>query len=264
MAYDWRRTNATPEGTSEFFAEIDRRFFNASPFFQTDPPFAELIPFQMLHGKRVLEIGCGLGSHTQLLAQAGCRLTAIDLTERAVHLTKQRLVLADLIAEVIEMDAEHMEFENETFDFVWSWGVIHHSEHTDQILREVARVLKTGGEFRFMVYHRRAVDSYFKIVRGLLSGKALRGMTFNDMLSFYTDGYIARFYTRSELSRLIENNGLATESLSVVGQTSELVPLSGVFGRLKSALVSSIPAAIAKTALGAAGSFLFATARKTK
>jgi 2-polyprenyl-3-methyl-5-hydroxy-6-metoxy-1,4-benzoquinol methylase len=264
MQYDWHGTNAAAEGTYEFYAEVDRRFFGASPFYAGDRPFAELIPYHKLAHERVLEIGCGQGSHTQLLAQTGADVTAIDITARAVALTKRRLALANLLADVREMDAERMEFRDGEFGFVWSWGVIHHSAHTDRIVREVARVLKPGGEFRFMVYNRRALDSYVKLLRGALTGKSLRGMSGDDILSFYTDGYLARFFTRSSLTKLITDNGLVVRAISVLGQKSELLPLpgTGVIGRLKYGLLSRIPDAFAKGMLSATGSFLFASAQR--
>lgn len=162
-----------------------------------------------------MEIGCGLGSHSQLLAEAGCDLSAIDLTPRAVALTTRRLALHDLSSDVREMDAEEMKFADGEFDFIWSWGVIHHSANAERIVREVSRVLKPGGQFRLMVYNRRALDSYVKIARGVLTGKPLRRMSMNDILSYYTDGYIARYYTQPELSQLINANGLKIESTAI-------------------------------------------------
>ena len=264
MSYDWRRTNLAPEGTLEFFDEIDRRFFQASPLYRGEPPFATLIPFADLRGKRVLEIGCGLGSHSQLLAEAGCNLTSIDLTPRAVELTTRRLTLHGLSADVREMDAEEMKFVDGEFDFIWSWGVIHHSADAERIIREASRVLKTGGQFRLMVYNRRAVDSYVKIVRGILTGKPLHGMSMNDILSYYTDGYIARYYTRPELSQLINANNLNTVSTSILGQTSELLPLpgAGITGRFKYALLPKLPKGLTERVLRSVGSFLFAVAIK--
>lgn len=264
MSYDWRSTIVAAEGTREFFEEIDRRFFGASPFFHGNPPFADLIPYESLRGKRVLEIGCGLGSHSELLAEAGCKLTAIDLTARAVELTSRRLILKDLATDVREMDAERMEFASREFDFVWSWGVIHHSAQTNQIVREVARVLKPGGEFRFMVYNRRSFDACTKLARGQLTGKALRGMSRADILSYYTDGFLARFYDREQLRARIEENGLTSKSIAVLGQTSELIPLPGrgAFGRIKDSLLQRVPDWLAKAALRRVGSFLFAIAEK--
>jgi ubiquinone/menaquinone biosynthesis C-methylase UbiE len=179
-------------------------------------------------------------------------------------LTTRRLKLHDLSTDVREMDAEEMEFVDGEFDFIWSWGVIHHSADAERIIREVSRVLKRGGQFRLMVYNRRAVDSYLKIARGLLSAKPLRGMSVNDILSYYTDGYVARYYTSSELSQLINANGLKTVSTSVLGQTSEVLPLpgAGIVGRFKYALLPKLPRALIERFLRSAGSFLFAVAIK--
>jgi len=262
MSYDWHGSNGNEEGSAEFFKEIDKRFFNSSPLFEGSQPFVRFIPFQELKGKRVLEIGCGLGSHSQLLAEAGCKLSSIDLTTRAVALTKRRLELNHLPGEVVEMDGENMSFDNNEFDFVWSWGVIHHSAHTDRIVREVARVLKPGGEFRLMVYNRRAFDSYVKLMRGFASGKFFSGMSADEVLSYYTDGFIARFYDPKSLKRLLEANGLRMVSTTSLGQTSELVPLpgTGLTGSLKYGIVSKIPDSLATSVLTRTGSFLFAVA----
>jgi len=262
MSYDWHGSNGFEEGSAEFFTEIDKRFFNSSPLFEGAQPFVRFIPFPELNGKRVLEIGCGLGSHSQLLAEAGCKLSSIDLTTRAVALTKRRLELNQLPGEVMEMDGENMSFENNEFDFVWSWGVIHHSAHTDRIVREVARVLKPGGEFRLMVYNRRAFDSYVKLMRGFASGKFFSGMSADEVLSYYTDGFIARFYDQKSLKRLLEANGLRMLSTTALGQTSELVPLpgTGLTGSLKYGIVSKIPDSLARNILTRTGSFLFAVA----
>ncbi len=264
MSYDWRRTSAREEGTREFYDEIDARFFSASPFFEGERPFAHLIPFDALRGRRVLEVGCGLGSHTQLLAGAGCQVTAIDLTARAVSLTRNRLALRGLTAEVRQMDAEHLEFADEAFDFVWSWGVIHHSSSPEAIAREVHRVLKPTGQFRVMVYSKRSLSNYLNQVRGLLSGKFFRGMSRVEVLSFYADGYIARCYTQGELQELLRAAGFPTATTRILGATYDLVPLpgGGLSGRVKRALVSRFPKALAKPLLGRWGSLLFAVATK--
>jgi len=264
MSYDWHSTNGAAEGTKEFFEEIDRRFFNASPLYRGTPPFSEIIPLATLKGKRVLEIGCGLGSHSQLLAEAGCRLTSIDLTPRAVAVTTQRLTLNNLPVDVREMDAEQMDFKDDEFDFVWSWGVIHHSAHTEVIVKQVARVLKPGGEFRCMVYNRKAFDSYVKLVRGFVTGKRFKGMSTADILSFYTDGYVARYYTRSSLAELLSTGGLEVKDVYPMGQTSEFFPIpgKGLVGRAKYSLVDRMPRRLTARALLKTGSFLFGISRK--
>jgi 2-polyprenyl-3-methyl-5-hydroxy-6-metoxy-1,4-benzoquinol methylase len=264
MSYDWHKTLQAQEGTLEFFHGIDSRFFASSSFYSGKRPFEKWIPFDALKDKRVLEIGCGLGAHAQLLSEAGCNLTCIDLTEKAVATTKQRLELSGLTADIRRMDAEKLDFADGEFDFVWSWGVIHHSADTERIIREVCRVLKPGGEFRVMVYHRRSLNGLYCLVRGLFTGKFFRGMSAPDVLSFYTDGYLARYYTRRELRKLLARSGFSHVETRVLGQKSELLPLpgKGASGHVKRAFLHIIPDAFAECALSVAGNFLFAIARK--
>lgn len=264
MDYDWHKTLQATEGTRAFYEELDQRFFLSSSFYAGGKPFEKLIPFERLKGKRVLEIGCGMGAHAQLFSGAGCNLTCIDLTERAVENTKRRLGLFGLEADIRQMDAEQMDFPDCEFDFVWSWGVIHHSADTERIVRNVQRVLKPDGEFRVMVYHRRSISGLYSVLRGLLAGKFFGGMSMREVLSFYTDGYLARFYTRKELAELLQRCGLRQTQTRVLGQKSELIPLPGrgFAGRLKRPLLRAFPDRAAEPLLSIAGYFLFAVAQK--
>ena len=264
MSYDWHRTLGAPEGTREFYDEIDRRFFLSSSFYRGKRPFEKWIPFNQLRGKRVLEIGCGLGAHAQLLSEAECDLTCIDLTEKGVTNTRQRLDLRGLHADIRQMDAEEMTFQDGEFDFVWSWGVIHHSVDTERIIRNVFRVLKPGGEFRLMVYHRRSLSGLYCLVRGLFTGKFFKGMAVQEVLNAYSDGYLARFYTRRELRELLIRCGFSQVDTQVLGQKSELLPLpgKGIAGSVKHALLRILPDSISEQALSVAGYFLFASAHK--
>jgi 2-polyprenyl-3-methyl-5-hydroxy-6-metoxy-1,4-benzoquinol methylase len=265
MSYDWHKTIQAPEGTREFFQMIDDRFFSSSSFYGGDRPFEKWIPFDRLKGKRVLEIGCGLGAHARLLSEAGCRLTCIDLTERAVENTRKRLRLSNLPAEIRRMDAEQMDFPDAEFDFVWSWGVIHHSPDTERIIRHVWRVLKPGGEFRFMVYHRHSISGFYCLARGLVTGKLFKGMSIEDVLSHYSDGFLAHFYTRREMRDLLIRCGFSVLETRILGQKSELIPLpgNGASGRLKQILLRALPDAAAERVLSVAGFFLFANAGKS-
>src|SRR5438552_2632347 len=123
MTYDWRGEIAHEIGRLEHLEEVERRFLEASWFAQLPgaPPYSGLIPFEELAGKDVLEIGCGTGVHARLLAAAGANVTAVDLTPTAVELTRRRLELHELAANVREADAESLPFEDASFDFVWSW-----------------------------------------------------------------------------------------------------------------------------------------------
>jgi 2-polyprenyl-3-methyl-5-hydroxy-6-metoxy-1,4-benzoquinol methylase len=268
MSYDWHKTIRASEGTPEFYQEIDRRFFSSSSFYRgpatISRPFERWIPFDRLRGKRVLEIGCGLGAHSQLFSEAGCDLISIDITDRAVDHTRRRLALCGLPGDIRRVDAEEMNFRDAEFDFVWSWGVIHHSAHPERILQQVCRVLKPGGEVRLMVYHRHSLSGSYSLVRGFLTGKFSQGMSSRQVLSFYTDGYLARFYTRRELCELLQDCGFSRIETRILGQKSELLPLpgKGPLGSLKRALLRFIPDRLAEKVLSVAGYFLFAVAYK--
>ncbi len=163
MRYDWNDEIGYKEYSKEFFDEIDKRFFlNSKDFLPFKKiPFDPLIDFENLKNKDVLEIGVGNGSHASLLAQHSKSFTGIDLTEYAVKSTSARFKEFGLPGTIKRMDAETLEFENESFDFVWSWGVIHHSSNTRKILEEINRVLKPGGEATIMVYYRSLWSYYF-------------------------------------------------------------------------------------------------------
>ena len=267
MDYDWHKTSPYQEGSKEWFIDVSRRFFceSASFFAQNkgEKPFSKLIPYDLIKGKKVLEIGCGTGNHTKLIAEQGCQLTAIDITPKAVVLTKKRLDLWNLKANVLQMDAENMSFSDSIFDFIWSWGVIHHSSNPEAIVAEMARVLKKGGEARVMVYHKNSICAGTSIVRGLLTAKPFKGYTIQDILSFYSDGFVARFYTQKEATEMFKKYFSEVET-SVYGQKSELYPIpnTGFIRRIKSQLISMTPNTIAGKILGFVGSFLFIVAKK--
>ncbi len=146
MSYDWKHRIQHERFSEGWYDAMDERFIHSSRLFATDSrPFDKLIPFDSLRGKRVLEVGCGMGLHTELMVRAGADVTSIDLSPVSVELTTRRLELRGLHAEVLEADAEEQPFNDNSFDFVWSWGVIHHSSRTGRAAREIARVTRPSG-----------------------------------------------------------------------------------------------------------------------
>src|SRR5919206_174420 len=114
----------------------------------------------------VLEVGCGLGTDGAQFAQAGARYTGIDLTDAAVDLARRRFELFDLPGSFRVADAEQLDFPDNSFDLVYSHGVLHHTPDTQAAVREVHRVLRPGGRAVVMLYHR---DSYnYRVNIGVL------------------------------------------------------------------------------------------------
>jgi SAM-dependent methyltransferase len=142
--------------------------------YRLEPFIEQFAAFDSTRGLKVLEIGVGLGADHQRFAEAGADLYGIDLTPRAVEFVRQRLAVMGLSSQLQIGDAENLEFPDDTFDLVYSWGVIHHSPDTARAAREILRVLKPGGIFRVMVYHRRSIVGLMLWMRyALLRGRPL-------------------------------------------------------------------------------------------
>ena len=110
--YDWRKELTEIPGSKEYFNEIDRRFLTSVRKYMPwrAVPFEQLIPFDALRDKDVLEIGVGHGTHAQLISPRCRSFTGIDLTGYAVEMTSKRLRLFNIPGKVLEMDAEQMSF----------------------------------------------------------------------------------------------------------------------------------------------------------
>ena len=178
MRYDWRSEIPYAQHSPEYFAEIDTRFYNsARPYMPwRELPFEREIPYAQLASLDVLEIGIGQGSHASLIAPRARSFTGIDITEPAVEATRKRFEQMGLKhARALQMDAEEMSFADASFDYIWSWGVIHHSADTRRILEQMHRVLRPGGRANVMVYHRSFWKYYVAdgLLKGVIQGRAV-------------------------------------------------------------------------------------------
>jgi ubiquinone/menaquinone biosynthesis C-methylase UbiE len=247
MRYDWNQSVEQCEFTRSFYDEVDRRFF--SNVFEYMPwkriPFDTLIDFEKLASKNILEIGVGMGSHAQLLATHAGSYTGIDITDYSVKATKERLDLYNIQAEICKMDAEHMLFPDSKFDFVWSWGVIHHSSNTRQILREMHRVLKPGGEAVVMVYHRGWWNYYIcgGLIHGVIRGGLLKKGSLHKSIQDNTDGALARYYSLDGWFSLVQEY-FAADYVIVKGSKAEVFPIPG--GRIKNVVMGLVPSKITR------------------
>ena len=241
MRYDWKDGIPYEEFSKEFYAEIDSRFFSAVELYAPCKkiPFDWLIDFDSLRTKDVLEIGVGNGSHAQLLAERAKSFTGIDLTEYAVKSTSERMRVFGLAGTVEQMDAEQMEFPDNSFDLIWSWGVIHHSANTRKILEEMHRVLRPGGEALVMVYHRTLWEYYVQgALLATLSGQIFKPAALHSSIQRRTDGAMARYYKSSEWRQLVSDL-FRVKEIRIYGKKTELVPIPA--GKLKDQIVALVP-----------------------
>jgi len=139
-------------GTRAYFDEVEARKYFVEPHI---PTFAE---FDRWKGKRVLEIGCGIGTDTISFARAGAQVTAVDLSDESLAVARERAAVFGLEDRITfyQADAEQLSqtVPVETYDLVYSFGVIHHTPHPDKAIREMRRYMGPESVFKVMVYHR--------------------------------------------------------------------------------------------------------------
>ena len=135
-------------GTPEFFERVEAHRYTK------EWHIPEAANFTGARGLRVLEIGCGMGTDGAQFAQAGADYSGIDLTEAAIELARKRFELSGLEGEFRVADAENLDFADNSFDRVYSHGVLHHTPDTARAVAEIHRVLKPGGRAIVMLYHR--------------------------------------------------------------------------------------------------------------
>lgn len=165
--------------------------------YQLEPYIERFAAFDTAAGRSVLEIGVGLGADHQRFAEAGARLTGIDLTERAVGHVRRRLELFGLRSTLSRGDAEHLSFADGSFDIVYSWGVIHHSPDTPRAVAEIHRVLRPGGVARVMIYHTWSLVGYMLWLRYALL-RLRPWMTLAEIYSKYLESPGTKAYTRKQ------------------------------------------------------------------
>jgi ubiquinone/menaquinone biosynthesis C-methylase UbiE len=149
--------------------------------------------FEEFAGKSVLEIGCGAGIDSLEFARNGAKVTSIDFTDNAVTLTKELAKEAGFSLDVSRGDAKKLSFADNTFDCVYSYGVLHHIPDINRALKEIHRVLKPGGKLMAMVYHKDSLLYAYSIIflHGIKEQMLVNGASSEEQL-------VARYSERNE------------------------------------------------------------------
>lgn len=176
-------------GTLDFFQQVSARRY------QVEPHIAEFAGFHLWAGKRVLEIGPGIGSDAAEFARNGAEYYAIDYSEASVALARQRFTVEGLEGEFRCGDASDPDSYRALppMDLVYSYGVIHHFPALDCIVKNVHASLADLGEFRFMVYAKHSWKQAM-INKGLDQYEAQAGCPY------------ARSFAKEEITTLLGNN----------------------------------------------------------
>jgi SAM-dependent methyltransferase len=192
-------------GSPESFARVEAYRQRMQPWMD------ETFRWERFQGLRVLEIGVGLGTDHLWLGRAGADLSGIDLTPRCVELTAKRCEQEKLKTDLQVMDAEQLAFPDDSFDVVYSFGVLHHIPSTERAFREVRRVLRPGGLFVGGLYSRESFFYAQLVLSWALSFRFLH-QPFDDVLSDieYSTSQArpyVRLFGREELREILVDTG---------------------------------------------------------
>jgi ubiquinone/menaquinone biosynthesis C-methylase UbiE len=207
------RHSPKPVGSKEYFDEVEARKYLVEPHI---PGFAD---FGRWRGKRVLEVGCGIGTDSVNFARAGAELTAVDLSAESLRLAERRAEVMGVADRVrfVEANAEELAetLAGERFDLVYSFGVIHHTPRPEVALAQMRGLLAPGGTLKLMVYHRHS----WKVFWVLATQEHGRFWNAEARIAKHAEAQIgcpvAFTYTRREARALVEREGLRVRELTV-------------------------------------------------
>ena len=158
--------------------------------YELEPYIHEFAGFAQARGKRVLEIGVGMGADYLEWEKAGAFVSGVDLSSASLEQAKRRCEMAGYVPDLRVSDAERLPFADGEFDIVYSYGVMHHSPDTAKCIREARRVLKPGGALRIMIYRHPSLVGFMLWLRyGFLRGKSLRQAVHDHLESPGTKSY---------------------------------------------------------------------------
>lgn len=197
-------------GTWAFFRNVDRKILKWMHFAQSGYPLLSgLVDYGALKGKKILDIACGTGWSTEQFARAGADVTAIDITPKAVELTKKRFEIFGLNGNIMAADAENLPFGDNSFDYILAWGCLMHTPDTQKAVDEIYRTLAPGGKFGAMMYNKNSLHwKYFLwFGKGILKLKLLKYSP-QELANRYTDGaeiggnFLTKFYSAREIKKI--------------------------------------------------------------
>jgi len=256
------------ESCGESYAQVGDGFdlsAQEAERYALEPYLHDFARFEDGAGRDVLEVGVGMGAdHLMWARSAPKTLSGIDLTERGVEFTRSRLLHEGVPSDLRVADAEALPFTSDSFDLVYSWGVMHHSPDTQACFREACRVLRSGGEARIMVYHTWSLVGLMLWARyGLAAGRPGRSMA--DIYAEHLESPGTKAYTTAQAVRMLRDAGFGEASARVQLSHGDLLQ-GNVGARHPGALLAVAkrlwPRWLLQRAAGRFGLYLLLEARK--
>jgi ubiquinone/menaquinone biosynthesis C-methylase UbiE len=169
-----------------------------------EPEIFSFAQFTRFHGKKILEVGIGAGTDFLQWVKSGAEAYGIDLTEESISHAQQLLDQHGLKAREIKVaDAENIPYKDNTFDLVYSWGVIHHSPDTIKCLEELIRVTKPGGKIKVMIYNKNSLFAFYLYLKNALL-KCKPFQSFSTVIYNHQESPGTKAFSRKEIELILK------------------------------------------------------------
>ena len=193
--------------TLEWFKEVE-----AYRYDEYAPWMFETMEFGRHSGERVLEVGGGIGTDLSQFARHGALVTDCDLSSGHLELAQENFKLRGLPGDFVLHDAEVLPFPDNSFDIVYSNGVLHHTPNTTSVVREIFRVLKPGGRAIIMMYAENSLHYWRNLVWAIgLKDQDLQRYSMGEIMSRAVERSdnasarpLVKVYTRPRLRKLFD------------------------------------------------------------
>ena len=208
----------------------EKKHFSAinKKLIDSNPDFLKIVDKykKKITGKIILDLGCGFGASTVILSKYAKKIFAIDLTFPAIKNAKRNLKIKKIKNVTLrQMDAENLNFKDNFFDFVFSWGVIHHSHNPTKILMNIKKKLKKDGSCFIMVYNLFSFRYIFLSTYYLfLKGYIFKGYNFTSICKKFTDGHYNKHYSIFEMKRILKEIGYKNIKVSYGHHKGRILP----------------------------------------
>jgi ubiquinone/menaquinone biosynthesis C-methylase UbiE len=176
---------------------------HSSKRYKLEPYIINFLKFDFEKNSKILEIGVGLGADHQKIVEQGYDTFGIDLTQRAVDHTINRLYQMKLSSNINIGNAESLNFEDCSFNGVYAWGVIHHSHNPKVIISEIYRVLKTNGQAKIMMYNKHSITVFMLWFRYAFL-KCKPWISFSSICHDYLESPGTKVYSKAEIKLIFK------------------------------------------------------------
>lgn len=203
--------SAKEVGSKEYCDETERRKYFVEPHI---PAFAE---FEKWRGKKVLEIGCGIGTDTVNFARAGAQVTAIDLSEKSIEVARKRSEVNNQNIRFYQGNAEKLycTVPLQSFDLIYSFGAIHHTVNPEKILKQIRLYSRPSSTIKIMVYHKFS----WKVLRILVIYGKCQFWKLKELIAKYSEAEtgcpVTHAYSRKSIRKLMEDCGFKIQKIEV-------------------------------------------------